>query len=242
MPNHRTSTRVIRACRHLPWRQGVRSEPGNGGPAISRARSHTTPQLSAGSVAYGNENSITMKITVAPQFTATPTGKGEDHRGTGRRCAPCNCPAGTGTCSRHRRPCWASGKAALVASYPGDLGLPPAASAGATLTVRRATSRTTLTLSPASVKYGSTGDETSLKNTVAVAPHFSGTPAGNVVVTAGRGHAAHRPAGPARRTPSSPPSAAGAQPGRHALSCVRPGRRPSFAPSSAAKTLTVTKP
>ena len=122
---------------------------------VSRARSHTTLRLSAGSVVYGNEKSLTMKVTVAPQFTGTPTGKVKITAGQTTLCTV-QLSGGTGTCSPASPTVLGAGKAALVASYPGDLGFRSSA-ADATLTVRRATSRTTLTLSPTSVKYGSTG-------------------------------------------------------------------------------------
>jgi large repetitive protein len=127
----------------------------------------------------------------------------------------------------------AAGKATLVASYLGDLGFRGSA-ASAPLTVQRAASRTTLTLPAPSVKYGV---EMSLKITVAVAPQFSGTPAGNVVVSAGKvtlctvrlASATHTCTLPSERALSA---------GRHALIASYPGSA-DFAPSSATKTLTV---
>ena len=202
---------------------------------VSRARSHTTLQLSAGSAVYGNEKSLTIKVTVAPQFTGTPTGKVKITAGQTTLCTV-QLSGGTGTCSPASPTVLGAGKAVLVASYPGDLGF-NSSSADATLTVRRATSRTTLTLSPASVKYG---HETSVKITVAVAPQFSGTPAGNVIITAGKATLCTVRLASATHT-CSLPSKRALSPGRHVLTASYRGSA-DFAPSSAAKTLTVTKP
>ena len=108
---------------------------------VSRARSHTTLQLSAGSVSYGNEKSITIKVTVAPQFTGTPTGKVKITAGQITLCTV-QLSKGTGTCSPASPTVLGAGKAVLVASYPGDPGF-NSSSADATLTVQPATSRTT---------------------------------------------------------------------------------------------------
>ena len=202
---------------------------------VSRARSHTTLQLSAGSAVYGNEKSLTIKVSVAPQFAGTPTGKVKITAGQTTLCTV-QLSGGTGTCSPASLTVLSAGKAVLVASYPGDLGF--SSSAGdATLTVRRATSRTTLTLSPASVKYG---NETLVKITVAVALQFSGTPAGNVVVTAGKATLCTVRLSSATHT-CSLPSQRALSPGRHVLTASYRDST-DFAPSSAAKTLTVSRP
>ena len=202
---------------------------------VSRARSHMTLQLSAGSAFYGNEESLTIKVAVAPQFTGTPTGKVKITAGQTTLCTV-QLSGGTGTCSPASPTVLSAGKATLVASYPGDPGF-NASAADAALTVRRATSRTTLTLSPASVKYGK---ETSVKITLAVAPQFSGTPTGNVIITAGKvtlctvrlTRTTHTCSLPSKRT---------LNPGRHVLTASYQGSA-DFAPSSATKTLTVTRP
>lgn len=98
----------------------------------------------------------------------------------------------------------------------------------------RATSRTTLTLSASSVKYG---NEMSLTITVAVAAQFSGTPAGNVVVTAGQATLCTVRLGSATHT-CSLPSERALGPGRHVLAASYPGSA-DFAPSSATQTLAV---
>lgn len=202
---------------------------------VSRARSHTSLQLSAGSVVYGNEKSLTMKVTVAPQFTGTPTGKVRITAGQITLCTV-QLSGGTSTCFPASPTVLGAGKAVLVASYPGDPGFNSSA-ADAMLTVRRATSRTTLTLSAASVKYG---HEMSVKITAAVAPQFSGSPAGNVIITAGKATLCTVRLASATHT-CSLPSQRALNPGRHMLTASYRGST-EFAPSSAAKTLTVTRP
>ncbi len=125
------------------------------------------------------------------RFAGTPSGKVRITAGQTTLCTV-QLSDRTGTCSSASPTVLSAGKAALVASYPGDLGL-RGSSADATLTVRRATSRTTLTLSSAPVKYE---NETSLKIAIAVAPQFSGTPPGTSSSLQARpGHVVHRAAG-----------------------------------------------
>ena len=202
---------------------------------VSRARSHTTLHLSVGSAVYGNEKSLTMKVTVAPQFTGTPTGKVKITAGQITLCIV-QLSGGTGTCSPASPTVVGAGTATLVAGYPGDLGFNSSA-ADATLTVRRATSRTTLTLSPASVKYG---HEMSVKITVAVAPQFFGSPTGDVIITAGRATLCTVRLASTTHT-CSLPSKRALSPGRHVLTASYRGSA-DFAPSSATNRLTVTRP
>ena len=101
---------------------------------VSRARSRTTLQLSAGSAVYGNEKPLTIKVTVAPQFTGTPTGKVRITAGQITLCTV-QLSGGTGACFPASPTALGEGKAVLVASYPGDLGF-GGSSADATLTVR----------------------------------------------------------------------------------------------------------
>ncbi len=199
---------------------------------VARARSQTTLQLSAGSVAYGTETSLTMKVTVAPQFTGTPSGKVKITAGQRTLCTA-QLAGGTGTCSLASPAVLGAGKATLVASYPGDLGF-RGSTAGATLTVRRATTRTTLLLSASSVRYG---HEMSAKIAVAVAPQFTGAPTGNVVITAGQLTLCTVRLDSGTHTCTLPTERA-LSPGRHVLVASYRGGT-DFVPSSAAKALTV---
>jgi hypothetical protein len=116
----------------------------------------------------------------------------------------------------------------------GQLGDGTPGSAELPVAVRRATSRTSLALSASSVRYG---HEMSLTITVAVAPQFSGTPAGNVVVTAGRVTLCTVRLASGTHT-CSLPSERALSPGRRVLVATYWGSA-DFVPSTAAKTLTV---
>ena len=147
---------------------------------VSRARSHTTLQLSAGSVGYGNEKSLTMKVTVAPQFTGTPSGKVRITAGQTTLCTV-QLSGGTGTCSP---------------ASPTVLGPARPYSWPATrrprlqrLSGRRDPDRAAghLTNHPHPVAdVGEVRERDVGQDHVAVAPQFSGTPGGNVIVTQAR--------------------------------------------------------
>ena len=199
---------------------------------VARAGSHTALQLLAGSVAYGNEKSVAMKVTVTPQFTGTPSGKVKITAGEETLCTV-QLSGGTGTCSPASGTVLGAGRATLVASYPGDPGF-RGSTAGAPLTVQRASSRAALTLSATSVRYG---HEMSVRLTVAVAPRYSGTPAGNVVITAGKVTLCTVRLASATHT-CTLPSERVLNPGRHALVASYSGSI-DFAPSSVTRTLTV---
>jgi len=199
---------------------------------VARAGSHTALQLLAGSVAYGNEKSVAMKVTVTPQFTGTPSGKVKITAGEETLCTV-QLSGGTGTCSPASGTVLGAGRATLVASYPGDPGF-RGSTAGAPLTVQRASSRAALTLSATSVRYG---HEMSVRLTVAVAPRYSGTPAGNVVITAGKVTLCTVRLASATHT-CRLPSERVLNPGRHALVASYSGSI-DFAPSSVTRTLTV---
>jgi len=76
---------------------------------------------------------------------------------------------------------YAPGTVQFSASYGGDSGFKSSKST-ADLKVSKAATATALSLSAATVKYGSEQTE---RLSVRVAPHFEGTPAGRVVVRAG---------------------------------------------------------
>ena len=147
----------------------------------ARAKSSTTMTLSAASVTYGNEKSLSITVTVAPQYTGTPTGAVIITTGSTRLCTV-RLSSGTGTCSPRSDTVLSAGKAGLVAAYTGSADF-LRSSAHTTLRVTKAKTQTTLTLSPASVAYGK---ERSLKLSVTVAPQYSGTPSGAVIVAVGQ--------------------------------------------------------
>ena len=137
--------------------------------------------LSAASVTYGNEKSLSLTVTVAPQYTGTPAGAVIITAGQTRLCTV-KLSSGTGTCSPRSDTVLSAGKAALVAAYTGSADF-LRSSAHATLRVTKAKTQTSLTLSPASVAYGK---ERSLKLSVTVTPQYSGTPRGVVIIAVGQ--------------------------------------------------------
>ncbi len=85
----------------------------------------------------------------------------------------------TGSCQITEQ---APGSYTFTASYPGDANF-TASHATAAVVAVRATSSTTMTISPASLTYG---NEKSLNLTVTVTPQFAGTATGVVIITAGQ--------------------------------------------------------
>jgi hypothetical protein len=88
--------------------------------------------------------------------------------------------AGKGSCKVNTA-AYAAGTLKFVGTYGGGAGLGGSAGS-ASLTLRRATSTTHLTLSAARVTFG---NEQAERLSVRVAPQYSGTPAGTVTVSAG---------------------------------------------------------
>jgi hypothetical protein len=70
----------------------------------------------------------------------------------------------------------------LTALYAGAAGFAASVSAAKTVTVVKATSRTALTLSAATIRYG---HEQTERLTARVSPQYAGTPGGTVTVKAG---------------------------------------------------------
>jgi len=89
--------------------------------------------------------------------------------------------AGKGSCKVNTAT-YAPGTLKFIASYDGGAGL-RSSGAATSLTLKRATSTTHLMLSAARVTYGHEQGE---RLSVRVVPQYSGTPAGQVTVSAGR--------------------------------------------------------
>lgn len=199
-----------------------------------KTKTHTTTavQLSAGSVVYGNETSLVVTVSVASQASGTPSGKVRITAGAAKLCV-IRLSGGTGSCSPRSPTLLSPGKTSLRATYKGDASFRKS-SAGARLKVRRAASQTNLTLSAASVAYG---HEHSLKITVTVAPQYSGTPRGTVIIAVGQTtlcvvRLSHGMA-------SCAPTRKALSPGQRLVVASYQGSA-NFTPSSAAKELTVT--
>jgi hypothetical protein len=85
----------------------------------ARAKSSTTLTLSAPSVTYGNEKSLSLAVTVAPQFTGIPDGVVIIRAGQTRLCTVI-LSSGTGTCSPRSDTVLRAGKFRLAATYAGS--------------------------------------------------------------------------------------------------------------------------
>jgi hypothetical protein len=86
---------------------------------VAKAATTTGLTLSASSVAYGNETSLQLTATVAPQFSGTPTGQVTVVAGTVTLCTMV-LSGGTGSCSPSSPTGLAIGKHTVTAHYAGD--------------------------------------------------------------------------------------------------------------------------
>jgi large repetitive protein len=109
----------------------------------------------------------------------TPTGK-VTVKAHGKVVCVITLKNGTGSCKVGTSQ-YAPGTVRFSASYGSDGGS-KSSSSEANLTVKKATTTTSLSLSATSVKYWAEQTE---RLSVQVAPHFAGTPAGKVTVRAG---------------------------------------------------------
>jgi hypothetical protein len=151
---------------------------------VARATATVVLSLSSPSVSYGHEETVTFAVTVTAHVSGHPQGSVRVVTGGGANLCAMTLSNGTGRCSvpSTAATLLAPGNYGTVASYSGSPDLNPSTSASKTMTVQRATSRTTLALSAKSVAYGS---EQTLKLTVAVSPQYGGVPAGTVTILAG---------------------------------------------------------
>ncbi len=147
---------------------------------VSKATTTTTLSLSATKVTYGHEQAGQVSVTVAPQYSGTPGGTVTIKSGTATVCT-ITLTSGKGSCTLTATPLTA-GTAHLTATYTGNTDFAPSTSAAKTLTVSKATTKTTLSLSATKVTYG---HEQSERLTVSVAPQYSGTPTGKVTIKSG---------------------------------------------------------
>jgi hypothetical protein len=147
---------------------------------VSQASTTTSLSLSASSVVYGNEQTITFTSTVAPQFSGTATGTVAVKSGVTTLCT-ITLPATT--CSTPATALTVSGSAySVTAVYSGDTNFTTSTSTSQSLTVTKASTTTSLSLSASSVVYG---NEQTVTFTSTVAPQFSGTATGTVAVKSG---------------------------------------------------------
>jgi hypothetical protein len=147
---------------------------------VTKPASKTALSLSTTKVTYGDEQAGHVSVTVTPQYSGTPAGSVTIKSGTATVCTV-TLAAEKGSCAVTARQL-APGTAKLTATYNGNADFASSASAAASLTVSKAASKTTLSLSATKL---TDGHEQSERVSVTVAPQYSGTPGGKVTVKAG---------------------------------------------------------
>jgi hypothetical protein len=137
--------------------------------------------LSGAKVTYGKEQTERVSVTVKAPSGGTPSGTVTVNAGTTVVCGNISVSDGRAACTvaATKLP---AGTWHLTATYNGNASLAPSTSEARTLTVAKATSKVTLSLSAARVTYG---QERSERLTVKVTGQYAGTPTGKVTVTSG---------------------------------------------------------
>ena len=147
---------------------------------VDQASTSTSLSRSSSSATYGDESTVTFTSEVAPESSGTPTGTVTVATASTTLCTitlpatTCNAPDTVLDASPtlYR----------VVATYGGNDNFAGSTSSSSNLTVKPATTSTTLSLSTTSVTYGG---ESSLVFSASVTPQFGGTPTGTVIVGTG---------------------------------------------------------
>ncbi|HUD39422.1 MAG TPA: Ig-like domain-containing protein, partial [Streptosporangiaceae bacterium] len=158
------------------------SDP-DGGFVITRStlqQTTTALTLSAATVTYGDEQTERVSVRVSPHTSGSPTGTVTVKHGSATVCT-ITLASAAGSCAVPATKLGA-GKPTVTAVYEGNSDFGPSSSAAKTLTVAKATSKASLTLSAAKVTYGHEGSE---HLSVQVTPRYSGAPGGTVKVKSG---------------------------------------------------------
>jgi Bacterial Ig-like domain (group 3) len=146
------------------------------------AKAATTPVIavSPATVTFGTRYHAVVSVTVAPQFTGTPTGTLFIYLNGSAMCetlltggkAACAVPEGQN-----------GGRYKITASYGGDGNFAASSAAAKYLTVAREKTSTSLALSKATITYG---HETAEKLTVTISSPVPNRATGKVTIKAGR--------------------------------------------------------
>ena len=147
--------------------------------AVAKERTTTTVSLSTAKVTYGAEQHERISVAVRPALGGTPTGHVTVKAGGTVVCV-ITLRSAKGTCSPSAARL-ATGSHKIIASYGGSADVTSSTSAARTISVAKASSKTTLSLSSVKVTYGS---ERSEKISVKVTPQYTGAPGGTVTVKA----------------------------------------------------------
>jgi hypothetical protein len=146
--------------------------------SVAKTSSKTTLSLSGVKVTYGAEQRERITVAVKPAYGA-PAGHVTVKAGSTVICV-ITLRSARGTCSPSPAKL-ATGSHKISASYGGSADVTSSTSAARTLSVAKASSKATLSLSAVKVTYGKEGSE---KISVKVAPQYAGTPGGTVTVKA----------------------------------------------------------
>jgi hypothetical protein len=139
----------------------------------------TALSLSAARVTYGDEQAEHVSVTVT-SLSGTPGGTVAVKNGTVTECT-FTLSSGKGSCTLTATK-FRVGTHGLAAAYSGSSNFTGSASAAETLTVSKASTKTTLSLSASKVTYG---HEQAERLSATVTPQYSGTPGGTVAVKNG---------------------------------------------------------
>ena len=141
----------------------------------------TIAVLSPPSVAYGNESTAVVSVTVAHTGAGTPTGT-VDVTYSGDTVCVITLSGGAGTCSPGNTDFAVGGPYFFTATYSGDSAYTGSSSTPVSLTVTQAATTPSVAAQPSSVTYG---DLSSSVLTATVTPQYAGTPTGTVTFTSG---------------------------------------------------------
>ncbi len=149
--------------------------------------STTDLSISPSSVAYGNETSVIFTVTVTPLKTGTPTGTVTVSSSSITLCST-PLTSDTVTCSLPNDTFLGASSTpyAARATYTGDTNFNASQSVSSSLTVTKATTGTSLSVTPSPVTYGGESVASFTASTTPE-PVFAGTPTGSITVAAG-GH------------------------------------------------------
>ena len=102
---------------------------------IAKATSETVLSLSKSSVAFGQEKSLVISVTVSPQFAGTPTGTVTVVAGSKTLCSKVPLSSGKATCSPASATILPNGKYSVKATYSGSAQFGTSTSAAKSLTI-----------------------------------------------------------------------------------------------------------
>jgi GDSL-like Lipase/Acylhydrolase family/Bacterial Ig-like domain (group 3)/Putative Ig domain len=149
---------------------------------VSKASTTTRLAVTGSPAAYGHEQAVTFSATVSPQVAGSPSGTVTVRAGSATLCTG-TLAHGAATCKPGSATILAPGTYRAVATYSGSSGFVTSTSSPVTLTVTKAPTVSTLSLSARSVR---SGKEKTLVATVKVAPKYAGTPGGTITIMAGK--------------------------------------------------------